>query len=138
MTTSRWIAFVALLALPGLAAADWPEFRGTAGVATSGDSGLPEKWDQSTNLLWKVKLPGQGASSPIVLGDRVYVTCYSGNPGRLVRQLVCVNRKDGTKAWTKEIPSQTPEAPFAGQMSQHGYASNTPATDGQRIYVFLG
>lgn len=132
------LSLVALVALPGLAGADWPEFRGAGGVATSNDAGLPNHWDESTNLLWKVKLPGQGASSPIIVGDRVYVTCFTGEPGRLVRHLVCVNRQAGTVAWTKEIPTNTREAPFNGMMTQHGYASNTPASDGKNIYVFLG
>ena len=108
------------------------------GPQSSGDAGLPDHWDESTNLLWKVKLPGQGASSPIVVGERVYVTCFTGEPGRLVRQLVCVNRKNGKAVWTKDIPSNTREAGFNGMMTQHGYASNTPASDGKNVYVFLG
>jgi outer membrane protein assembly factor BamB len=138
MTRSRSLAVLSILVVPCLAGADWPEFRGTGGAATSADAGLPDHWDKSTNLLWKVKLPGQGASSPIVFGDRVYVTCYTGEPGKLVRHLVCVNRKNGDVAWTKDIRSNTPEANYSGMMTQHGYASNTPATDGKRIYVFLG
>ncbi|MGQ0636587.1 MAG: outer membrane protein assembly factor BamB family protein [Planctomycetaceae bacterium] len=138
MIRSARLPLAALVLLPLLAGADWPEFRGTAGVATSNDTGLPDHWDNSTNLLWKLKLPGEGASSPIVFGDRVYVTCFTGQPGKLVRQLVCANRKDGTPVWTKEIHSTTPEANYNGMMTQHGYASNTPATDGKRIYVFLG
>src|SRR6267142_693053 len=138
MTRSRLLPLLAVLCLPCLAGADWPEVRGATGAATSDDAGLPDHWDKSTNLVWKVKLPGQGASSPIVLGDRVYVTCFTGEPGRLVRHLVCVNRKDGNVVWTKDIPSNTPEANYNGMMTQHGYASNTPATDGKRIYVFLG
>ena len=69
--------------------ADWPQFRGAGATAASEDKGLPETWDADSNLLWKVKLPGHGASSPIVLGDRIYLTTYSGygvdpgNPGDL-------------------------------------------------------
>lgn len=138
MKCSRWLSLAALVLLPCLAGADWPEFRAAGGAATSSDAGLPDHWDNSTNLLWKAKLPGEGASSPIVFGDRVYVTCFSGQPGRLVRHLVCASRKDGDVVWTKEIHTDTPEANYNGQMTQHGYASNTPATDGKRIYVFLG
>jgi outer membrane protein assembly factor BamB len=97
--------------------------------------------------VWKARLPGRGASSPIILGDRVYVTCYSGygtgredasDPKKLVRHLVCLDRKAGDVIWKTDIRSDTPEANFGGMMTQHGYASNTPATDGKRIYVFLG
>jgi hypothetical protein len=138
MTPSRLLLLLALVTLPGLAKADWTEFRGGTGIAISRDAGLPDHWDESTNLLWKFKLPGQGASSPIVVGDRVYVTCFTGEPGRLVRQLVCVNRQDGSVAWTKDIHTDTREASFNGMMTQHGYASNTPASDGKNVYVFLG
>jgi hypothetical protein len=51
---------------------------------------------------------------------------------------VCVNRKEGNVTWTKDIHSNTAEANYNGMMTQHGYASHTPATDGKRIYVFLG
>src|SRR6516165_7325206 len=138
MSSSRWLSLATLVLVPCLAGADWPEFRGTGGAAVSQDAGLPDRWDNSTNLLWKLKLPGEGASSPIVFGDRVYVTCFSGQPGKLARHLVCANRNDGKPVWTREITTDTPEANYSGQMTQHGYASNTPATDGKRIYVFLG
>src|SRR5436190_18745200 len=119
MNYSRWISLLALLVVPGLAGADWPEFRGAGGAASSGDAGVPAQWDESTNLLWKAKLPGQGASSPIIVGNRVVVTCFTGEPGRLVRHLVCVNRKVGDIAWTKEIKSSTREANYNGMMTQH-------------------
>ena len=138
MSSSRWLSLATLVLVPCLAGADWPEFRGTGGAAVSQDAGLPDRWDNSTNLLWKLKLPGEGASSPIVFGDRVYVTCFSGQPGKLARHLVCANRNDGKPVWTREITTDTPEANNSGQKTQNGYASNKPATDGKRIYVFLG
>jgi outer membrane protein assembly factor BamB len=147
MKRSLFLPILALAAVPFLAGADWPQFRGTAGTATSKDSHLPEQWDKQTNLVWKAKLPGSGASSPIILGDRVYVTSYSGygmsrdNPGspnQLARHLSCFDRKEGTAVWTTDIHTDTPEASYRQNMQQHGYASNTPATDGKRLYVFLG
>jgi outer membrane protein assembly factor BamB len=127
-------------------ASDWPQFRGETGSAVGSDSKVPDHWDNGANLFWKAKLPGPGASSPIILGDHVYVTCYSGygtnenggNRKSLVRHLVCVDRKQGSIEWTSDVRSDSPEANYQGQMTQHGYASNTPATDGQRIFVFLG
>jgi outer membrane protein assembly factor BamB len=140
------LAVLSALFVSPACAADWPQFRGESGSAVSTDTALADHWDLQTNLLWKVKLPGPGASSPIILGSRVYITCYSGygtEPGagdrkKLVRHLVCLDRKDGKVIWKSDIPSDTPEANYGGMMTQHGYASNTPATDGQRIYVFLG
>src|SRR3989339_1070825 len=58
---------------PGAADA-WPQFRGPHSSAVSTDSGLPEKWSATENVLWKTKIPGRGWSSPIVWGDRVFVT----------------------------------------------------------------
>ena len=126
------------------AAADWPQFRGESGSAVSSDSKVPDHWDKDTNLLWKAKLPGPGASSPIILGDHVYITCYTGfatnaeNPGDrkgLVRHLVCLDRKRGEVEWTTDVRGDSPEANYQGFMTQHGYASNTPAIcDGQ---IFL-
>jgi outer membrane protein assembly factor BamB len=126
---------------------DWSQFRGDTGTAVGGDAKLPGKWDLQTNLMWQIKLPGPGASSPIIRGDRVYLTYYSGygvearNPGerkQLVRHLVSLNRQNGQIVWTADMQTESPEANYGGMMTQHGYASHTPATDGTRIYVFLG
>src|SRR5262249_58696910 len=62
----------------GTAAADWPGFRGPHGTGVSQETGLPVHWGEKENVVWKTRLPGPGASSPIVWGDRVFVTCYSG------------------------------------------------------------
>ena len=72
--------------------------------------GLPTTWSEKENLAWKTKLPGPGTSSPIVFGDRIYLTCYSGYnvPGErrgkqedLKRHLVCLDRSDGKIVWDK-------------------------------------
>ena len=60
------------------ASPDWSCFRGPTGMGTSEAKGLPETWSQDQNLAWKTKLPGPGASSPVVFGDRIYITCYTG------------------------------------------------------------
>ena len=141
------IHLLPVLAVLLLTGADWPEFRGHDGTATSADLGLPEHWDNAKNLIWKVKLPGGGNSSPIIFAGRVYLTCYSGygtnrdnlgNQQDLVRHLMCFDRKDGASVWKTDIRTDTPEVAYQGQVQQHGYASNTPATDGKRLYVLLG
>ncbi len=58
--------------------ADWPQFRGPGGRGTSTSTGLPLKWSAGENVVWKTALPGPGASGPIVVGDSIFVTCYSG------------------------------------------------------------
>jgi hypothetical protein len=126
---------------------DWPGFRGPNAASVSQESGLPTTWSDQENIAWKTELPGPGSSSPIVSGDLVFVTCYSGygvdrsSPGdvkNLVRHLVCVRIHDGSTSWKKDIQAAQPEDPYEGFLREHGYASSTPATDGQRVFAFFG
>lgn len=142
---------LAWLLLPSLlvVADDWPRFRGPSGsgVATDSDA-LPSTWSPDANVAWKAEMPGPGASSPIIVGDKVLVTCYSGYglsqeaPGEienLVRHLVCVDRNTGEKLWQKDIPVSLPEDPYSGiGVTAHGYASHTPVSDGTNVYAFFG
>ena len=127
--------------------ADWRQFRGPGGLGVSTETGLPTEWSSDKNIVWKTALPGPGTSSPITVGNRVFVTCYSGygvdkkEPGEqkeLRRHLVCVDRKSGKIAWTKDFEPDLPEHKYSGEGSYHGYAASTPTTDGQRLYVFFG
>lgn len=115
---------------------DWPQFRGPGGLGVSADQGLPLRWGPAENLAWKVALPGQGASSPIVAGPRVIVTCARGPIDDVRRQILCYQRADGRLVWSVDVPSKLPE----GRISRgdHGYASSTPAADDTRIYTFFG
>lgn len=128
-------------------AADWPQFRGPGGGVASAGSGLPDRWSDSENLQWKTALPGAGSSSPIVVGNRVIVTCYSGygtsdahgaEMKSLVRHVVCVDRTSGKAQWTRAVPGEMPEDNYQGFLTEHGYASSTPVSDGERVYVFFG
>ncbi len=128
-------------------AADWRQFRGPTGQGTSDEKGLPTEWSTQKNIVWKVKMPGAGASSPMTLGNRVYITAYSGyaldtkNPGNmddLKRHLLCVDRVTGKVNWTKEFAPVLPEHKYAGEGAYHGYAPSTPITDGEHLYVFFG
>ena len=91
-------------------AADWPQFRGPGGLGVAPDKGLPLTWSDDSNVVWKTELPGAGSSSSIVVGNRVFLTCYSGyglpgkHPGNradLKRHLVCLDRKSGKIVWRK-------------------------------------
>jgi outer membrane protein assembly factor BamB len=125
---------------------DWIQFRGPGGLGVSDEKGLPVKWSSTENIAWKVELPGPGASSPIALGDRVFLTCYSGyglegNVGEqkdLRRHLLCFDRKNGQVKWSKVFEPKLPEHQYQGEGSYHGYAASTPTTDGERLYVFFG
>jgi outer membrane protein assembly factor BamB len=142
-------AFVVLLALGACSARgqDWSQFRGPHGLGISPENDLPVEWSSEKNIVWRTRLPGPGTSSPVTTGDRIFLTCYTGYaldtsaPGKmedLRRHLVCVGRKDGKVRWTKEFEPVLPEHKYVGEGSYHGYASSTPTTDGQRLYVFFG
>ncbi|HYT90460.1 MAG TPA: PQQ-binding-like beta-propeller repeat protein [Gemmataceae bacterium] len=127
--------------------ADWRQFRGPTGQGTSDEKGLPLRWSSQENIAWKVKLPGAGASCPIILGKRVYITCYSGygmdtkEPGKqedLRRHLLCLDRGNGKMIWSKEFAPVLPEHRYTGEGAYHGYAASTPITDGKNLYVFFG
>jgi outer membrane protein assembly factor BamB len=151
-------AVLLVMVIVAALAADWPAFRGSHG-GVSKEKDLPVEWTKD-NFLWKTKLPGPGSSSPIVLGDKLFLTCYTGygtgitkgfkdkgvfgfsdaggDQKKLRLHLLCVDRKTGKITWNKEIEPKLPEFPFKGFIREHGYASSTPVTDGKNVYVFFG
>jgi outer membrane protein assembly factor BamB len=125
-------------------AASWPQFRGPSGQATSPDRNLPTTWSATENIAWKTELPGAGTSSPIILGDRIYLTAYSGynvpgvsqgNQEDLKLHVVAMSL-NGDIRWTRDVAPKLPEQDRIRE--EHGYASSTPAADDERIYVFFG
>jgi outer membrane protein assembly factor BamB len=131
----RW-TFVFLM--PMLLGADWPRFLGPDGSGRSPDN-VPTEWSSTKSLKWKFDLPGPGSSSPIVVGSRVFVTCFTTEGMALKeRYLVCIDRKSGKEKWKKVLPADKGEDPYRGFITDHGYASNTPASDGERVYAFWG
>lgn len=136
-----------VLAVPLLAGADWMRFRGPDANGISDDKGLPVQWGEKENVVWKTPLPGAGSSSPITLGDKIFLTCYSGyaqkqdEPGnveQLTHHVVCLDRSTGRVLWDKREKALMPEKTFDSFITQHGYASATPVTDGRTVYVFFG
>lgn len=138
-----------LVAAPSaLPAADWSRFLGPGGNAISSDSTkVPETWSDTENVKWKADLPGKGVSSPIVVNGKVFVTGYSGygTGGQdekmedLKRHLSCFDADTGEQLWTKTIDAVQPEDPYSGPgVPAHGYASHTPVSDGQHVFVFFG
>jgi outer membrane protein assembly factor BamB len=131
-------------------AGDWPQFRGPGANGVAEDKGLPVTWSADSNVVWKTEMPGGGTSSPIVVGNKVFLTCYSGYPtdpkdlkepgdiSKLKRHLVCVDRTGGKVLWTREFAAVQPEAKWQTFLELHGYASSTPVSDGKSLYVFLG
>ena len=117
-------------------AGDWPGFLGPGASAHSSDS-VPTRWSESENLAWKVDLPGSGSSSPIVARNKLIVTCYV-NQATPMRQVFCFDKLTGKQLWAVDFPIDYREDGYRGFITEHGYASNTPATDGQDVFVFLG
>jgi len=134
--------------LANVAHSDWTRFRGPdgAGLPLDGKS-VPTEWSDSKNLKWKTELPGPGSSCPIITGDKVLVTYWSGygtdgpDSGKmeeLKRHLACYNRANGQLIWDRSVSAKLPETAYNGMMAQHGYASHTPVTDGKHVYAFFG
>lgn len=126
-------------------AENWPQFRGPRGDGISADPKPPVQWSDAQGIAWKTPLPGPGSSSPIIWGERVFVTCYSGygvrgegDASKLQRHLLCLDRKSGAILWRQDVPLAAAEDKYSGFITEHGYASQTPVTDGQGVYVFFG
>jgi hypothetical protein len=122
-------------------------FRGTDGSGSSANVDIPTKWSAQSNLKWKAAIPGAGSSTPIVVGDRVYVTCYSGygtdlnstgNSKSLARHLIALDLNTGKEIWTASVANTSTEDQFQGFLTEHGYATSTPTSDGENIYAFFG
>jgi len=139
-------AFV-VLASSGAPAGDWPQFRGpsTSGVAAA--AGLPTVWSAGENIRWRTDLPGYGASCPIVVQDRIYLTCWSGygldeaDPGdkaNLKLHLLAIDRATGELVWNQSRPASANEQTLSRRVADHGYATPTPCSDGERVYAYFG
>ncbi|HKB37422.1 MAG TPA: PQQ-binding-like beta-propeller repeat protein [Gemmataceae bacterium] len=175
---ARSVAFLALcvMCLPARAD-DWPGFRGPGGSGVSSESKLPTDWSTSKNVEWKLKVPGVAWSSPVVVGDKVFVTTAitekqtkprpfggfggfgggggggrpgGGRPGGgfgggfgggrapdvVYRwEVHCIDRNNGKVLW-KELAAE--KKPAISATMGNSYASETPITDGERVYAYFG
>ena len=122
-------ALVLAASIPFAHAADWPQFRGPNGSGISDAVNLPVEFGVSRNVLWKTSLP-PGHSSPVLAGDRIFVTGAEGE--KLLT--VCLRREDGSVIWRREAPRAR-----VSEMNRLNHpASPSPATDGSNVYVFFG
>lgn len=106
--TGRLIfCIVCLHAVTEAATADpWPAWRGPAGQGHSQEKDLPLRWSAKENIRWKASLDQAGNSTPVIWGERVFLT--QGNPGGSIRSLICLSSKDGKEVWSKtfHLPSR--------------------------------
>ena len=95
-----------LTAPPAVQADNWTRFRGPNGTGIAKDRDIPVKFDDKTNLLWKVALPGTGHSSPVIWGKRLFVQTATANAKE--RQLLCLDAVTGKQLWPGRCPASLP------------------------------
>jgi len=110
-------------------AQNWPCWRGPNGDGTSLETNLPTRWDSITNVVWKIPVPGNGYSSPVIWKDNLFITTALQETQEKV--LLCYDCKSGKLIWQKTVL----KTKFEGKHDNNSYASGTPATDGNRVYV---
>lgn len=135
--------------------ANWPRFRGADARGVSTNTGLPDTWSPTENVEWKTDIPGRGWSSPVVWGDRVFLTTTVG-PGEEEApqkglyfggerdapagapyqwKVLCLELSTGKLLWEKTVHEGTPAMPVH---KKNSYASETPSTDGTHVYACFG
>jgi len=145
-----------ILVVPVLAAdSNWPQFRGE-GASGVGTGSPPVEWDGESgkNILWKAEIPGLGHSSPIIWGDRIFVTSAVPESGESALKvglygdikpvegegpqkfnLYCLDRKTGKLLWERTAVAEQPKIK---RHPKSTHASPTPVTDGKRVVVSFG
>jgi outer membrane protein assembly factor BamB len=155
---------LACVAVTSLSAADWPQWRGPNGTGATDEKNLPVRWSATENVAWKTDLGGLGVSSPIVSGDRVFVTSQVGagisrvgprlaqgagaaNSGergldtrgagrdRTFLVIEAFNRVDGKRLWEYRVEAT---APLPVVHDKINLTSPSPVTDGQTVYAWFG
>jgi outer membrane protein assembly factor BamB len=123
---------VQMIADQGEAAKYWARWRGPSGQGMVSGSGYVDTWSGTQNVIWKTPVPGSGNSSPVVWGNRIFLTSASDAGDRA--SLLAFDRTTGKPLWSTTVPSGDPGRTH----DKNGYASATAATDGQRVYASFG
>ena len=113
-------------------AGNWPAWRGPNGTGVAQEKNLPVQWSKEKNVAWSVAMPDEGNSTPIVWGDKVFVTCATD--GGKMRSLMCYHRDDGKLQWAKTVVYRAEEQTH----KTNPHCSASPVTDGERIIVWYG
>ncbi|MBM3832392.1 MAG: serine/threonine protein kinase [Verrucomicrobia bacterium] len=150
-----FLSILLLQALPLSAEEHWPQFRGPKSLGTSENNNLPTTWGANQNVKWRTDVPGYGWSSPIAWGDKIFLTSvvkdgevetpkkglYFGgdrptpSSARHQWMVYCLDLKSGKKLWEKQAHQG---APSSSIHLKNTYASETPVTDGERVYAYFG
>ena len=156
------LSIVALLnSSAAVSAANWPQWRGPAGSGVSNEKNLPSEWSATKNIKWKTPVAGRGHSSPIVWGNKIFLTTAIEGPvvggARAVKHMmgdkeflhpdsvgadrkhtfkvICLDRATGKILWEQIAFEGTP---YDNRHRKSSYAASTPATDGKHVYAFFG
>lgn len=113
-------------------AADWPAWRGPSGQGHCDEKGIPLTWSDTENVKWKVPLAHQGNSTPVIWGDKIFLT--QANTGGSQRSLLCLAREDGKLLWQQDIAYEAKETNW----NQSWYCNASPVLDGERAIVSFG
>lgn len=123
----------ALLVISTAAVGDtWPAWRGTNGNGVCNETDLPLRWSAEENIRWKIKLPERGNSTPVVWGNRIFLT--QAIEKKSLRTLLCLDRADGRVLWQREVEYKEKERTH----DTNPYCSASPVTDGKRVLVSHG
>jgi outer membrane protein assembly factor BamB len=114
--------------LPDVAPADWPWWRGPTLDNKSRDRAAPTKWTRTDNIVWKTPVPGRGHSSPVLWGDRIFLT--TADETAQTQRVLAFDRKTGKPLWD----TLAHKGGFEMKHQKNSHASATPACDGQRVY----
>lgn len=134
---------------------NWPQFRGAKSLGTSDDPNLPDTWSTTENVAWKTEIPGRGWASPIVWGDKVFLTSVVSEGGyKEVKKglyffgdqlkpptdvhhwkVFCVDFNTGKVLWERLAHKSAPDSTIH---IKNSFASETPVTDGERLYAYFG
>jgi outer membrane protein assembly factor BamB len=125
-------AFLLLLMVSSLRAENWPAWRGAAARGVSDERNLPIRWGKTENIRWKTPLPGPGNSTPVVWGDRIFLTQALESGKR--RGIVAFDRRSGKQLWQEVIPCTTAETTH----TQNPPCSGSAVADGTAVYAHLG
>ena len=123
---------VRLIPAEGEAAKYWPRWRGPSGQGHVSGTNYTDTWSTKEHIKWRVPVPGEGHSSPIVWGDSIFLTTATDGGAKV--GLIAFRRSDGSRLWHTEVPSSGIEHVYW----KNSRASATPTTDGERIYASFG
>jgi outer membrane protein assembly factor BamB len=127
---SRWQLALMFLIASAAHAGDWPQWRGPQFNGTSDEQNLPSQWSKTENIAWSVPLAGPAAATPIVCGDRLWLSSTDAAKDSL--QAVCIDRRQGKVLWQHDI------AQGIRRDDRSNFASGSPVTDGQQTIFFYG